>query len=831
MKRRDRSLAPLRPLGTDWTSRPRLAERTTRPRLAFFDRIKFLLVLAVVFALSVWTAMGDNPLISFNDALREQWQAKWVLWTLFAVELVRQVHFFVTERWSRYYLFWRDKVFARLDARVQRIRPWTRYRLSRAIKVATMLALLSLIGAWAWKTSPLDAFATAPSRILSFLFGTQQGTPMIFQLVMIMVIAVGQFALIFWFLSRGGVDTYFPDDIKTRFSDVWGQDPVMHRVQENLLFLEQPELVEERGGHMPGGILLWGPPGTGKTLLAEACAGETGRPYVFVDPGAFINMFFGVGILKVKSLFRKLRKLALKYGGVVVFFDEADSLGNRGNLGTQPGFHATLDAALGKVACGCHGPAYLDPTVVRMLAEQEIPSAASDAPAPPAPSRLRVMAAGLAGGGGGMGTLQALLTEISGLKKPRGLFNRWLRRLLGMQPKPPPTYHILIMMATNLPQALDPALLRPGRIDRIYRVGYPTKEGRRRTFEGYLAKTNHALTDEQVDKLATITPYSTGASIKDLVNEALILAIRDGRETITWADVLEAKTLKALGPSRDVELVPQDRHGVAIHEACHAIATYRLKPHHEIDLATIDPGNDYLGMVAWIPVEERFKRFRSEYEADIMVSIASLAGERIYFEGDSASGVSADLVSATTIAYYMEAVWGMGETIASHPELRNHGLGSVPIARAAGLSGEDAKIGLDRRVEERLARLMRRVESLLREEHETIVCLAHALETHLTLSGADVVAVIERVPGVAVDGSVYRDPAFVRRIERYHADMLEAHRAGLNDIQIPIPVPAVFAPPDALAGSAASVPAAASAVPSVPPAPPLAESDPPSAGD
>ena len=67
--------------------------------------------------------------------------------------------------------------------------------------------------------------------------------------------------------------------------------------------------------------------------MAEAVAGETGRPYVFVDPGAFINMFMGVGILKVKSLFRKLRKLALRYGGVIVFFDEADSLGNRGSLG------------------------------------------------------------------------------------------------------------------------------------------------------------------------------------------------------------------------------------------------------------------------------------------------------------------------------------------------------------------------------------------------------------------------------------------------------------------------------------------------------------------
>ncbi|MEZ5252129.1 MAG: ATP-binding protein [Ilumatobacteraceae bacterium] len=72
-------------------------------------------------------------------------------------------------------------------------------------------------------------------------------------------------------------------------------------------------------------------------MLAEAAAGETGKPFVFVDPGAFINMFMGVGILKVKGLFRKLRKLALRYGGVVVFFDEADSLGNRGlSMGPQP---------------------------------------------------------------------------------------------------------------------------------------------------------------------------------------------------------------------------------------------------------------------------------------------------------------------------------------------------------------------------------------------------------------------------------------------------------------------------------------------------------------
>ena len=77
--------------------------------------------------------------------------------------------------------------------------------------------------------------------------------------------------------------------MKTRFADVWGQDAVVHKIRENLIFLENPESIEEKGGYVPGGILLWGPPGTGKTLMAEAVAGETGKPYVFVDPGAFVS--------------------------------------------------------------------------------------------------------------------------------------------------------------------------------------------------------------------------------------------------------------------------------------------------------------------------------------------------------------------------------------------------------------------------------------------------------------------------------------------------------------------------------------------------------------
>ena len=298
---------------------------------------------------------------------------------------------------------------------------------------------------------------------------------------------------------------------------------MLERVKENIVFLENPEAIEEKGGYVPGGILLWGPPGTGKTLMAEAVAGETGKPYVFVDPGAFINMFMGVGILKVKSLFRKLRKLALRYGGVIVFFDEADSLGNRGAL-----------ARAARPAAACDTPAPWD-ALQRVLLPVRATQASLIGSAPGPGADAGPHGAGVDGvvmggmGGGGMGTLQALLTELSGLKKPRGFLNRVVRRALGMRPKPPPKYRILVMMATNMPQRARRGAAAAGP-HRPHLQGRLPVEGRAgcRTYEGYFAKVQHELTAEQIDKLATITPYATGATIKDLVNEALIIAIRDG---------------------------------------------------------------------------------------------------------------------------------------------------------------------------------------------------------------------------------------------------------------------------------------------------------------
>jgi ATP-dependent Zn protease len=754
-----------------------------------WDRLKFILGIVVVWFVLVWASMAENPLLQnqFEEANRVQLQRRPWLLVLLGLEVLRQLHFLISEHWSGYHRFWTNLIFGGFERMThRRLSDWTRFRIARVIKWLFWIAMFAIIAGAVLHTSPFLALAQAPAIIWSLL-------PLLMQVVAILLIVVLQFVAIFWFLSRGGVDVYYPDDVKTRFRDVWGQDHVLERVKENIVFLEDPEAVESKGGYVPGGLLLWGPPGTGKTLMAEAVAGETGKPYVFVDPGAFINMFFGVGVLKVKGLFRKLRRLALRYGGVIVFFDEADSLGNRGLVaqgpGGGPGFPRGMRPAP-FAEPGCHGVSYLSEGAQWLVTRHSLASTVDNGPTS---RRSRfVMGAGMGGGGGGMGTLQALLTELSGLKKPRGFVNRYVRRVFGMRPKPPPKYRILVMMATNMPEALDEALLRPGRIDRIYKVGYPSKAGRVRTYQGYLDKVSHSLTADEIDKLATITPYATGATIKDMVNEALINSIRDGRGSIEWKDVIKAKQFKELGPPEDVEYIERERHAVAIHEACHAVLAYRTRHHMEIDIATIEKGSDYLGMVASIPPEDQFTRWRTEYEADIYVSLASLAGERIFYDGDSSSGVSGDLESATTVATYMEGFWGMGSTVSSYSTAKRLEVGAPGGGqggkRQKGQNTElQAKTALADRIEVNLGRLLEEARQLLLKNRREVLTLAHALETHKTLTGEDAIAVLERRRGPLVDGTVYADPAFLREIEAYHRAAFAAHR-GHSKLTLALPV-------------------------------------------
>ncbi len=738
-------------------------ERTTRKPLSPWDRTKYLLLLAVLWLWLVWAAMADHALLPFEDSVRQiNRESLWIP-VLAGVELLRQLHFFISEKAAGYHRFWTERVFGGIDRLAKRkLSDWTRYRLARAGKLLFWVAVLSLVLAKIYDTSPVLGLFHLPAAAI-------RAMPMAMQLAFAAFFVIFQFAAIFWFLSKGGVDTYYPDDVKTRFSDVWGQDHVLERVQENMVFLDDPESIESKGGYVPGGILLWGPPGTGKTLMAEAVAGETGKPYVFVDPGAFQAMFMGVGILKVKSLYRRLRKLAMRYGGVIVFFDEADALGKRGSTAGQP---VGVGQALPAPYESCNGVSYLSQDTRSLLFSSWLPHGARDTP----PGRRGFIMGGMGGGGGGMGTLQALLTEMSGLKKPRGFVNRVIRRALGMRPKPPPNYRILTIMATNMPNALDDALLRPGRIDRIYHVGYPSKQGRLRTYQGYFDKVVHEVTPEQMEHLATITPYATGATIKDLVNESLIVTLRDGRDVITWRDVLKAKLLKSVGPAEGVEYIERERHAVAVHEACHAVMSYLAQRGNVIDTATIQKGQGHLGFVQPIPIEERFTSWRSEYDADVMVSIASLVGERLFFGGDNSSGVSGDLQNATTVVLAMEGLWGMGQTYRSHaPDA---------VVQMDGTRSIKYDKTVTERAEEHLAALAMTTRELLTQHREKVLAVAHALETYKTISGDDIVAIIEGGSGPIVDGTPYADAR--GQLEAYHQQALAVHEGRDKGMVLPL---------------------------------------------
>ena len=282
---------------------PPAPAKVRRPK-AMFDRIRLLVLLAGWMTLSLWRLRQSQPAYTLNDAVIEQLRSSTFLLSLTGLEVARQIHYYVSEKNARYNHFWVQRIWGAIDRWKDRRNPWVRFRLARYTKWAAFYLLFAFILSNRRDIHIVDAVAQLPGAIFTFITVGPEQLPFFATMLFPMFIIVGQFGLLFWFLSRGGIDTYMPGDITTSFDDVWGQDSVMAKVQENIVFLEDPRSIEEKGGHVPGGLLLWGPPGTGKTLMAEAVAGQTGKPYVFVDPGAFINMFMGIGIIKVKSLFR-----------------------------------------------------------------------------------------------------------------------------------------------------------------------------------------------------------------------------------------------------------------------------------------------------------------------------------------------------------------------------------------------------------------------------------------------------------------------------------------------------------------------------------------------
>jgi cell division protease FtsH len=483
-------------------------------------------------------------------------------------------------------------------------------RYGRWLKRAAWILAIYVFAAWLFMgLSPAQSVSN-PELVMSQL------RPFMLQAMILVFFILIQFGAMFWFLSRGNDYVIYPNEYDTSFDDVRGQPAAVESTKEVLRVFEGFKDFKQMGGYPPHGILFEGPPGTGKTLMAKAIAGASGVPFLFSTGSGFANMFIGIGNLKVRRLFKKARVMSDKYGGAVIFIDEIDAVGSRGGVTTDRSANRATD---------------------------------------------RIIMGGM-GMGGGMGVINELLVQMDGFTVPRGLW-RHVRRLAFRAKPRVPFYNILVIGATNRASTLDPALVRPGRFDRKIHVGLPDGEGREDILGYYLAKVRH----EPIDyvKLSRMTVGYSPAQLKNIVNEALLFALQDGRDALRWDDLWQAKLTEEIGLKQPVKYTPREKEMVAVHEGAHAVASYALEREElQIQVITIQKRESALGLVSTQEIEEMFLRTQKQLLARIQVSLAGLVAEEIWY-GQTTSGPSSDLVNATRNAAAYVGVYGMGRSLIS----------------------------------------------------------------------------------------------------------------------------------------------------------------------
>ncbi len=510
------------------------------------------------------------------------------------------------------------------------------------------------------------------------------------QLIFISLFIVVQFVAMFWFLARGAYNTIYPSEYDTTFEDVRGQPAAVESSKEVLRLFQGFKDFKKMGGYPPHGILFEGPPGTGKTLMAKAIAGASSVPILIADGSRFQQMFIGIGNLMVRRLFNKARTMSDKYGGCVVFIDELDALG------------------------GSRG----------LVSERSVPKSAEG------PTRVVMGGFGM---GAGMGIVNELLIQMDGFRIPKGLW-RHVRRWLRMGKPRVPYYNLLIIGATNRANTLDAALLRPGRFDRKIHVGLPDAEGRADIAKYYLAKVRHEPID--VEKLARMTKGYSPAMIMNVVNEALIFALQDGRDALRWDDLWQAKLVEEIGLKQPVTYTQREKEMVATHEAAHAVASYTLeRGERQIQVITIQKREGALGLVHGQEIEDMYLNTQRQLLARIQVFLAGLVSEEIWF-GQTTSGPSSDLEAATSIAAIYVGVYGMGRSLVSASVAANPFQGPNPIQ--VTLSDPDRRKEVDAILDE----CRGRVRALLLAKRHAVEGVRDALLQREELIGDEIEALM-----------------------------------------------------------------------------------------
>jgi cell division protease FtsH len=498
---------------------------------------------------------------------------------------------------------------------------------------------------------------------------------------------------------------YRPEQIDVTLDDVKGLGPVRDEVIRSLnLFLAHATFTDQLGGTPRRGLLFEGPPGTGKTHMAKAMARAAGVPFLYVSATSFQSMWYGMTGRKIRSYFKRLRKVARAEGGAIGFIEEIDAIGAaRGGMESFTAHAQKSGFTVNKMMSQGTG-AVVNELLVQMQSFDEPPF--------------------------GQRVLGKLTDWINGYLPAGGQIKR----------RKTPYTNILLIAATNRAETLDAALLRPGRFDRTLTFDLPGRAGRRDLIDHFLSRKAHvADLDDPArrDELARITFGYSPVMIEHLLDESLIVAMRSGREALNWSDLLEAKLAEEIGLAQPVAYTSLEREMVATHEAGHAVVAFLSGVGRKLEVLSIVKRKDALGLLAHNDSEERWTRTRTELEAFLRISAGGMAAEEIFF-GEPTTGPGGDLAAATGMAAEMVGTLGMAGSLTSYMAMQEGLADRNVVARVlANPEGRE-------RVEQLLQAAKAEARATLEANRHLVEALRDALLARDELVGDEIVEVLTR---------------------------------------------------------------------------------------
>jgi cell division protease FtsH len=334
-------------------------------------------------------------------------------------------------------------------------------------------------------------------------------------------------------------------------------------------------------------------------------------------------------------------------------------------------------------------------------------------------------------------TLNQLLVEMDGFEANEG---------------------IIIIAATNRPDVLDPALLRPGRFDRQVVVPRPDIDGREQILGVHMKKVPLAP-DVDARVIARGTPGFSGADLANLVNEAALLAARRGKRLVAMKEFEEAKDKVLMGTERKSMVMTEDeKRMTAYHEAGHAIVALHEPASDPIHKATIIPRGRALGLVMRLPERDSYSYHRDKMYANLAVSMGGRVAEEMIFGYDKvSSGASSDIQYATQLARDMVTRWGMSDALGplQYAEPDEEVFLGYSVNRQRNMSNETAQ-AIDKEIRKVVEDGYGRARHLLEENRQELETLALALLEYETLSGDEIKKLLA---GETIDRGGFSGPA------------------------------------------------------------------------